>query len=1292
MKKTCQSSRLAAWQPGRLASSLPRCLAISLYWLLLLVLGTSFSAQGSESPNSGILFYASFNQSKKADMAAGRREPLTGEGELIAEGKFDGAVYLPTGATLTYDAPGNIYAERGTISFWWRLDEPPGRTYFNLLKISYAQHSTWDFTFAQISWSGSNFYVATRDRNVERYDAEASGLKSPDPGRPYGRPVPGRWYHIALTWDELSGINLFIDGKICAETLGPLHLDANLDQIGVHTPALSPHGTRGSQRKAAVDELRIYDRALTQEQITLLAQGKVPIIKEPFPPKPENYQTHWLSRYGWDDRYGQPRVFSGKVTIKKIAIVDGKDLGKFWVKGMDGKLETTWWPLMGHGYRDEGKALRIFLARTGEPGEKVNFITIKGNLVGRLYAVDAQKKRLLLARGEDAPFTTCLMLDEPLSVKELLLERTSGALSELSLYYISTDEKERAVSRYHYATPEAARKMKLLSTDEYASVGSALYWIKGRYSGAQHFVVGIPMGHLPTGAQSVKDRPGGLSFERQSVPHDEGKLWHIVLPAPGKDMAIEGLRVVFSEASFASGPCKVNIAVKDPLFPFRDLINVDLQLSGMLDLTLDTRDFMLSGEKPVIISVAAEKGLDLFRTSTELLLTKPEVAKRQYIPDRLLQIKDAFQMLSEARPWMRAWNEERRRVIRKRLKLLDELYALLEDVRRWEPEEPLAAGYSSWINPYEQPPEFEQPKPPSKDIPLWAFRQQYLLKQFAQVANWWIKERQIETGEMGGALGDDSDMIQNWPGLALMDVSPERLTESARRVMECCYARGLVKDGMNTHRTDPLHAYEAGINTVPLLALLDYGNPIIMERLMAAVRHYERLTGINPSGHRHFRSSLFSLTEVVEEGHYGRETQYSPLLMQAGLYWAWYNGSPETMRYLREYADGLLAHWQTEEYPHFARIIDFKTDKVLGTGSPGRTRGNLMWGLYDLTGDERYLYALKEAVKGPFFGQANSTTGRWLEIIGKDAVREALVSYARSGNIWDHNLQADHYTPLAKQHAWQVTGDKSFLLEYQAALVKHMSQNMYLYTEAHQYTDRIYIPTLATQKSRLGGIANYRSFLYPGHAVSWENTKGDIAALVPEGTKKHLKVVIYNLAQEPRKVTMRVWQLENGKYKIVTGIDSTGDDEMDTSLERRIFPLKRYSKVDLNLPPRKTVIVEINQIEKGVSIRKSCDLAVCPNDFAYDSDMDVGRIIIHNIGDAASGEVMVTIKDERGIALRQAWIRSLEAPLDLKPKTTAIEIYGIKSRGIRSLTVHIDPEGRVKEITRANNTTTIKIP
>ena len=123
---------------------------------------------------------------------------------------------------------------------------------------------------------------------------------------------------------------------------------------------------------------------------------------------------------------------------------------------------------------------------------------------------------------------------------------------------------------------------------------------------------------------------------------------------------------------------------------------------------------------------------------------------------------------------------------------------------------------------------------------------------------------------------------------------------------------------------DALHAYEEGINTYGPAFLLDYGNPILAERMMRTAKHYFRIMGVNQAGHRHFRSIQYSSTDLVEEGYHAREDMYSHLILHPGLYLAWYNGSPAVKKLLTEYGDSLLAHWKTEQYPaagarHFLR-------------------------------------------------------------------------------------------------------------------------------------------------------------------------------------------------------------------------------------------------------------------------------------------------------------------------------------------------------------------------------------
>ena len=60
--------------------------------------------------------------------------------------------------------------------------------------------------------------------------------------------------------------------------------------------------------------------------------------------------------------------------------------------------------------------------------------------------------------------------------------------------------------------------------------------------------------------------------------------------------------------------------------------------------------------------------------------------------------------------------------------------------------------------------------------------------------------------------------------------------------------------GLNKHSTDPLHAYEEGINHDALMAYQHYGDPVYLERCMVNAKSTEALTVLTPAGHRHFKS------------------------------------------------------------------------------------------------------------------------------------------------------------------------------------------------------------------------------------------------------------------------------------------------------------------------------------------------------------------------------------------------------------------------------------------------------
>ena len=125
----------------------------------------------AKKEEENLLFHASFDRNLVADQAAGDENPLGYQNlKIVREGKRNSAVYLDSGSLLTYDAPGNLYAERGTIGFWWNLDEPMGNTPFSIVQVSYAGQSNWDFSFAELRWTGNDLRLSFRDRDAVTHE------------------------------------------------------------------------------------------------------------------------------------------------------------------------------------------------------------------------------------------------------------------------------------------------------------------------------------------------------------------------------------------------------------------------------------------------------------------------------------------------------------------------------------------------------------------------------------------------------------------------------------------------------------------------------------------------------------------------------------------------------------------------------------------------------------------------------------------------------------------------------------------------------------------------------------------------------------------------------------------------------------------------------------------------------------------------------------------------------------------------------------------------------------------
>src|SRR5580693_4403299 len=192
----------------------------SLFSLCLLT-GTMLGAtEPSQEP--GLLFYLSGDHGFNADYAAGGN-PVPNflkDVKILPNGAKGSYLQCGNNQLLSYWAPGNIYSQRGTLSFDWRSREPVGKTEFPIFRVGYGDHSSWDMVWLRIDYNGHGFDAFVTDINLGRTRVS---YKLPAPLD------PNAWQHIALTWDETTGITFYLNGRLVGTAKATGMFDAALD-------------------------------------------------------------------------------------------------------------------------------------------------------------------------------------------------------------------------------------------------------------------------------------------------------------------------------------------------------------------------------------------------------------------------------------------------------------------------------------------------------------------------------------------------------------------------------------------------------------------------------------------------------------------------------------------------------------------------------------------------------------------------------------------------------------------------------------------------------------------------------------------------------------------------------------------------------------------------------------------------------------------------------------------------------------------------------------------------------
>src|SRR4051794_38451004 len=382
------------------------CMAVRAGLLIsaaTLALGGAASAS-ADAPK--LLFRLSADKGFTADVAAGDAVPnFQDKVKIVPTGVGgSGAIQWEDDGVVTWNAVGNIYAQRGTLSFFWRSRTPVGEAPFNIFRVGFADHSSWDMAWLRIDWNGHGFDAFVTDANLARTRVSFSIPQLPK---------PDEWHHLAFMWDETVGVRLYVDGREAARKDAQADYDAGLDQFGLAGRVVSPHQVQSRysfMRGSDVDEIRIYDRMLTPRAAAALAEKQEPDAA--IAPADAARRQAWLHRFGWD-RTSPPVLTAPATSIRKVEFGDAKDLKEWMWKGVDGIDETTWPGVYNRSrlpgrddyfelpdwnvYAEGGRAYDLSVP----PGEKVNRVEIRGAAYGDLgWSADGKGWRSLARRPQ----------------------------------------------------------------------------------------------------------------------------------------------------------------------------------------------------------------------------------------------------------------------------------------------------------------------------------------------------------------------------------------------------------------------------------------------------------------------------------------------------------------------------------------------------------------------------------------------------------------------------------------------------------------------------------------------------------------------------------------------------------------------------------------------------------------------------------------------------------------------------------------------------------------------------
>ena len=1212
---------------------------------------------------TGLLFYLSGENGFDADFSRGgaARPTFLSEVQIIDDGVNGKAFQCGDMQKMAYKAPGNIYAERGTLSFFWRSRYPVGPTEFPVFRVAFADHSSWDACWLRIDYNGSGFEAFITDINLSR--ARVAAKVDPFPR-------PNEWTHIALAWDEIYGIRFYLNGKLAAEECRPAVYFTGLDQFGPHSRIISNWNVISDYnfiRGGDIDEIVIYDRALSDANIAALAAGKLPGNAPSLEISMDRteYREEWLLRQGFNRPDDLPALIPDMASVRKVEIHEAYDLKRWWWKALDGIRETTWPGVYNRSrlrgrndyfqlpdwdcYSLSGKSVTFHM-----PNEPFNHIEISGSAHGVLEIPDDNAKLLFTRPAEQE--RTGHDFDELRGGRlRFTNDEIEEPIGDFSVFYVSRGEAPAGLKRVTYTLHSGFNATG-------AAEKALVNFIMGRYAPYER-------GIMTAAEEGTADIQGNLNAHALDTSGSGGRGFpfvNIIVPYEyDSGLGLDGVELRLPAFTVAAERTAFAVQIKDPLWYYRNLAHFSFSAERGHSKTIwfDLRDRILPKDKCLYITIASsDSGFGaaaLEGAGLTLVYKSAEEAKAEHCADRFTQVRDCYAHLVEEQPGLPEFS------------MFIRFKADVNDLLDVDPDH--IPGQNYYYDKFflarkydikDKRPDFKidyRNAPVPAGIPAWAFRQIEYLKHYKRLINFYIDHRQIENGEFGGGLSDDGDFTAMWVGLANMDSDREKVKQSQLRCLDAFYEQGMFTNGLPSIQSDELHSAEEGLIALGQALTLDFANPKLLERAMETARSLWWITGINRAGHRIIKSSYFSGSKFAAEMPWGVQRPYSPLAFSPAAFIVRYNGNEKLKKLWLEWADGLAAHRNKDGRIHpYIRFEDSENAYFPGMVSRENSVYILLYTAFRFTGNGGYFDLIPKA------GKRDADN-----MFSPDQIKKFSYGSLDEVPVTDKEEAAEKYDEM----------------NFTAGVREYYN------TQGHPWIDRVYFECGEIQNDRLGGVSHKRgSCVYPMNRIRWEfEQPGDderLAILSPCATDDRVKLVVYNLSDRIVKGDAIGFEVNPGTWRIVSGVDTNADDKADSEIRTWETSFERSTRISLSFAPGLYTIVTMERISSGVDYWSRPDLGIGKEDVKfYPHGMNVR---IHSLGAADSPPSTIALKDQSGTVLKTCDIPSIQAPADLWPRywDVIFNLHGIKS--LEGCYLEIDPEKRLTEITRENNVVWIK--